>query len=365
MDAPKMKVGIVGLQRGHSVVNALATHPLLEVSAVCDIDASVLKENGDAFELDASRRFANFDDLVASDVDIITIATPIGLHAEQTIKALDGGKHVLCEQTQAYTIAECQAIIDAQKRSGRVYMMAENYSYFHYMTEWKQKIDNGDLGNIFYAEAEYLHEIVDLMVDPVTGEKRWRYTRPPIYYCAHTLGPLLTLMDDRIVRATGVHSGQTRFPDEAGEGFLDMEVALFQTAKGRVIKILRSQVAPRHPDLVWYCLHGTNGFIENGRDASYGNASTGMFFSNTSMPEKPGAQAIVCDTANPDAPPEARVGAHGTSEYYLVRAFIDSIVNGTKAPIDAVRASEFTIPGIIAHESAKQGGVWLDVPQLS
>jgi predicted dehydrogenase len=360
-----MKVGIVGLQRGHSLVNALATHPRLEISAVCDIDAKVLAETGDSFGLDAARRFSDFDGLAASDVDIIAIATPIGFHAEQSIKALDSGKHVLCEQTQAYTIAECQAIIDAQKRSTRVYMMAENYTYFHYMSEWRRKIDNGDLGHIFYAEAEYLHDIVSLMVDPATGERRWRYTRPPIHYCAHTLGPLLTLMKDRVVRATGVHSGKSRFPDEEGEGFLDMEVALFQTEKGRVIKVLRSQAAPRHPDLVWYCLHGTNGFIENGRTASYGNASKGLFFSNRTMAEKPGAEEIVCDTANPDAPAGARVGAHGTSEYYLVRDFVEAIETGRPAPIDAVRASEFTVPGIIAHESAKQGGIWLDVPRLS
>lgn len=47
-----------------------------------------------------------------------------------------------------------------------------------------------------------------------------------------------------------------------------------------------------------------------------------------------------------------------------MRDFVNALVNGTRAPIDAVRASEFTIPGIIAHESAKQGGIWLDVPRL-
>lgn len=53
------------------------------------------------------------------------------------------------------------------------------------------------------------------------------------------------LMDDRIVRATGLSAGKQRFPDEDGEGFLDMEVGLSQTQKGRMIKILRSQTAPR------------------------------------------------------------------------------------------------------------------------
>ncbi|MDB5506154.1 MAG: hypothetical protein JWR75_792 [Devosia sp.] len=360
----KHKVGIVGLQRGHGLVNALATHPRLEISAVCDIDPKVLHDIGADFGVPEARRFLSYDDLVASDVDVITIATPIEQHAAQTISALDAGKHVLCEQTQAYTVADCEAIVAAEKRSGKLYMMAENYTYFHYITEWKRRIDAGEIGDVFYAEAEYLHDIVDRLIDPVTGKRQWRYTRPPIHYCAHTLGPLLTLMDDRVVRATGVSSGKKRFPDEEGEGFLDMEVALFQTEKGRVIKILRSQVAPRWPDLVWYCLHGTNGFIENGRTAGYGNASDGLFFSNRTMPTDPGAQSLLCDTVDPESPAEARTGGHGTSEYYLVRDFVTALDGGTKSPIGAVRASDFTIPGIIAHESARQGGVWLDVPRL-
>ncbi|GAH05687.1 unnamed protein product, partial [marine sediment metagenome] len=70
--------------------------------------------------------------------------------------------------------------------------MAENYCYFHYIREWKEMIDQGKLGEIYYAEAEYIHEIVNLLVDEKTAKTFWRYERPPIWYCAHCLGPLLT-----------------------------------------------------------------------------------------------------------------------------------------------------------------------------
>jgi predicted dehydrogenase len=359
-----LKVGVVGLQRGQGLVNGLATHPRLEISALCDLNQSVLDDLGADFQVPAARRFSNYDDLLQSDVDAIAIATPIGLHAEQSIKALDAGKHVLSEQTQAYTVEDCQAIIDAERRAGRVYMMAENYTYFHYMDEWRAKVAAGSIGELTYAEGEYLHEIADRMIDPSTGERQWRYTRPAIHYCAHALGPILTLMDDEIVRATGLQTGNLRYPDESGEGWADMEVALFQTAKGRIIKVLRSQTVPRYPELVWYSLYGTKGFLESGREGGWGSTN-GLHFDPAIRSVEDGAVTIVCDPADPDLPEGAESGGHGTSEYAMVREFVSAIDEGRRAAIDSVRASQFTVPGIIAHQSALQGGEWLDVPQLS
>ncbi len=68
--------------------------------------------------------------------------------------------------------------------------------------------------------------------------------------------------------------------------------------------------------------------------------------------------------SDPDAPAEAQHGGHGTSEYYLIRGFLDSLEAGTRPPIDVIRSMDFTVPGIIAHEAALAGGVWLDVPQF-
>ena len=59
-----------------------------------------------------------------------------------------------------------------------------------------------------------------------------------------------------------------------------------------------------------------------------------------------------------------RKWGHGTSEYYLVRDFVEAIVNDKKPPIDVVKAIDMTIPGIVAHEAAMKGEVWLDVPHF-
>lgn len=69
-------------------------------------------------------------------------------------------------------------------------------------------------------------------------------------------------------------------------------------------------------------------------------------------------------TIDPSAPPEARKGGHGTSGHFMIRDFLKAVATGSQPSIDIVRAIEMTVPGLVAHESAMQGGVWLDVPQL-
>ncbi|MHC4608486.1 MAG: hypothetical protein ACYTAF_16360, partial [Planctomycetota bacterium] len=75
-------------------------------------------------------------------------------------------------------------------------------------------------------------------------------------------------------------------------------------------------------------------------------------------------EAMACPKADPNAPEEARHGGHGTSEYYLIRDFLDSLADGRRPPFDVIRSTDFTIPGIIAHRSAMKGGEWMDVPRF-
>ena len=68
---------------------------------------------------------------------------------------------------------------------------------------------------------------------------------------------------------------------------------------------------------------------------------------------------------DPDAPAAAKVGGHGTSEYYLIKDFLHAIKTDTTPAIDIVKGMDMTVPGLIAHEAAKKGGVWLDVPRIT
>jgi predicted dehydrogenase len=360
------KVGIVGLSRGTGYVRVFSGHPEVRVTALCDLDEQVLSKTGEAFGLREDALFTDYYSFIDKDFDIVVISTPIPFHTEHTIAALENGKHVLCEQTVAYTIPECERVIDAVRKCHKIYMMAENYCYYHFIQEWKTIVEKGRIGKVVYAEAEYLHNIENLLFDRQSGRRFWRHERYPMWYCAHVVGPLLYLTNDRIVRATGCHTGFQRWPDKEGQpGFIDMEVALFQTKNGALIKALRSQVVVR-PHLVFYSIYGTKGSMENSRFGVHLPEEPGILYIEDEM-EKDERNALKtpCSLSNPAAPEEAKLGGHGTSEYFLIREFLDAVRHDRQPSIDVIRAVEFTVPGIIANESAERGGVWLDVPQYS
>lgn len=349
----KLKVGMVGVGRATAYGNIFVHNEKTDVVALCDMDNEKLAENGKEFHLNDSQLFDNYDNFLNSDIDVVVLGTPIPNHADEVVKALALDKHVLCEVTAADNIKDCERIVDAVRRSKGKYMMAENCIYMQFCMEWKEHINKGRIGRPFYAEADYVHEIRDRV------SNKWRQNRAPIHYCSHSLGPVLYWMDDYIVRATASGNRSTMIsPPTIGN--IDMQVALFETKKGATIKVLRSSVALRHPGLCTYGIYGDKGFLESGRTGYNGIGR--RYFDGIDPNE---GRDIMVSSSDIDAPQEALLGGHGSSEYYLVKDFLKSIEENTTPPIDVVRAMDMTVPGLIAHEAAMKGGIWMDVPRIT
>ena len=353
----KFRVGLVGVGRGSGYGRVFAHDPRCEIVACCDAKAEAVARFQSELGLDDGQCFTDYDDFISTDMDIVFLGTPIPYHAEQTIKAVEGGKHVLSEVTAASTVEDCARIVEAVRRTGKRYMLAENCCYWPFVAQWREWVASGRLGEVMYAEGEYVHNIRDMVYDPVTRTQRWRAQRAPLHYCSHSLGPLLEIMGDRIVRASGRGEGHRILP-EGGVGGIDLQVALFETEKGALIKLLRSSVAPRHPALHWFMLQGSKGFVESGRR---GIPGTGLLYVEGEMDNAQDLEVTVVDESLPE---EARAGGHGTAEYSLVQDFLAALEAGNAPRLDEVKGMELTLPGLIAHESALQGGRWLDVPVL-
>ncbi len=349
----KYKVGMVGVGRGTAYGHIFVNHPDTEVCALCDMNEESLEQNGKDFGIDDKHLFLNYEDMLNDDVDIIVLGTPIPLHAEQTIKGLEAGKHILCEVTASDNLKDCQRMVDAVRAAKTKFMLAENCNYMNFVLEWDKYIKAGKIGTPFYAEADYVHEIRDKV------DGKWRANRAPLHYCSHSLGPILKWMDDYVVRCTASGS-QSRSFENKTIGNIDMQVGLFETAKGATIKVLRSSVALRHPSIGGYSIYGTGGFLESSRE---GYDGVGLRYFSDLDPDA--GRKIAISSSDIDAPKEAQEGGHGTSEYYLVRDFLKCIEEDTTPPIDIVRAMDMTVPGLIAHEAAMKGGVWLDVPRIT
>ena len=345
-----LKVGVAGLRRGWGLLHTFHNHRDAQVVAVCDQEVELRQKASDEFGIEAG--YADFAKMLAADLDAIVVATPAPLHAGQSIAAMEAGAHVLSEVPAAWTLDECAALAATVRRTGRTYMMAENMNYFHYLQVWKERIKAGEIGDVFYAEAEYIHDCRTLMRD-AAGELTWRASMPPIHYCTHSLGPVLDILDDRCMSVVGMATGSHSEPEI---GSTDMEVGLFKTAGGRVIKILCGFTLTREPAMHWQVFYGTQGSLENSRvpweEAKIFRAGD----------EKP--VAITAEVSHSNASAEALAGGHGTSEYYMVDDFIGALIAGQQPPIDIYRSLDFSAPGLCAHLSAQQGGMPVAIPDF-
>jgi len=95
---------------------------------------------------------AFFDSEIALNIDVVNIATPNGLHAQQAIACLEKGKHVVIEKPMALSSADAQAVIVASEKAGKTVfcVMQNRYSP---PSEWlKGIIDSGKLGKIFMVQ---------------------------------------------------------------------------------------------------------------------------------------------------------------------------------------------------------------------
>ena len=349
-----LKVGIAGLRRGQGLYFSFKHCADAEVTAVCDTNKQIAEDFGKANQV--PKVYSDLSGFLRSGIDIAVLATPAPLHVDHAIEALDAGKHVLSEVPAAMEMEGCKKLVKAVRKAqkrGLKYMMAENCNYYHPIMKWKEWVDAGKLGRIFYAEAEYVHDCRSIMVT-ADGKPTWRFGFTPLLYPTHSIGPLLMLMQDRLTLASGFSTGIEVSPELKSPS---MEVGIFKTKKGAVVKILCGFSIEREPSHLYYSLYGTNGSVETNR---FNIGETRVYIKG----EHKTMTAMQIPLDDPDAPAEAKLGGHGTSEYYLVRDFLRSVLKDTKPPVDIYDAMDYTAPGICAHISARNNGRPVSIPDF-
>ena len=116
--------------------------------AVCDSD----KDKADNFaKAYGAAAYYSIEDLLKNEkkIDVISICTPNGLHAEHTIKALQAGKHVLCEKPLCITSAAAWQLIETEKFSRKKLFVVKSARFNPLLQELKKKIVEGQLGEIY------------------------------------------------------------------------------------------------------------------------------------------------------------------------------------------------------------------------
>jgi predicted dehydrogenase len=355
-----LRIGVAGLGRGMGHVRVFANHAECELAAVCDLAPG--KAAAVAEEFDVPQSFDDYSDLCRADIDAIVVATPVPVHVPNAVEAMEHGKHVFSEVPAANSLDQAAELATAVEQSGLKYMFAENMCYFAYIQTYEDLVKRGEIGDPIYLEAEYIHDCRDLMHDRFDGitpgsetGTNWRAVMPPIHYCTHDLGPALEIMDTRVTTACGMNTGSNVDTDL---GAIDLEVGLFTTASGRIIKILVGFSVAREPSMHWMVIYGTEGYIEGPR----GGRSGPHHLWTERIPNLTAPIEIPVGSSHTSAPPEATLGGHGTSEYYMCNDFVRCVLDDTPPAIDVYRGLDYTTPGICAHISAENGGEPVEVP---
>ncbi|MCX5734870.1 MAG: Gfo/Idh/MocA family oxidoreductase [candidate division NC10 bacterium] len=142
----KLRIGLIGVG-GISSLHAQGykDNPTAEMYAVCDINAELLQRR--AREWGAQQAYTDYRQLLADPkVDAVEVITPHHLHVGIGVAALEAGKHVSMQKPMAMNVTECDALIEAARRSGKLFRVLENFRYYPPLVRAKELLDSGAIG---------------------------------------------------------------------------------------------------------------------------------------------------------------------------------------------------------------------------
>lgn len=179
--------------------------------------------NAYAKEKKIPRAYGSYEALLADpEIDVIYNPLPNHLHAAWTIKAVEAGKHVLCEKPLALTVDEVDAIKSAAQKHGRV--VAEAFMYRHHPQTLKvqELVRSGSLGTLELIRGSFSFVLAregDVRLNPeMGGGSIWDVGCYPISYARTVAGESpFEVFGWQVTGSTGIDEtfvGQMRFKDD-------------------------------------------------------------------------------------------------------------------------------------------------------
>jgi predicted dehydrogenase len=363
--APSSKVVRIGVVGGN-FGSAFQWHldPNCKVTAVCDLREDRLehmaKVYGPATEYKDFRQFLKHPEL-----DAVAVFTPAPLHVWMATEAMKVGKHVISAVPAGMSEEELGLLLETVKKTGMKYMMAETSYYRPQVITCREWAQQGKFGTIFYTEAEYYHEgLIAIMTDE-RGFPTWRYGFPPMHYPTHCIGIVAPITGERMAEVTAIGWGdghQVLATNQYNNPYWNT-TGFFKTSGGHSSRIsvswhIATQGAERggiYGDRMSYVMERPEGSPNT--VIQIGSGGQTVLDSNGYPEGKVVSNPYPEPTHWETLPPSMRVTTgHGGSHTFLSHEFISSIVEDRWPTVNVYEAIAFTLPGIIAHQSALRGG---------
>jgi predicted dehydrogenase len=330
----------------------------MQLVAVCERD----DQRRQAANALSATAYRDVEPFLEHGMDAVILVNDFDQHAPVAIDVLDRGLSVLSETAACRTLAEGVALVEAAERSAGVYMFAENYPYMPLTREMRRRYQAGDIGEVRYAEAEYLDEPADLAA--MVGDRgHWRARTPATYYCTHSLAPVAAITGTRPVQVSGFVVPTASGPEaleraRQGRGWAALLVVRLDN--GAVFKSLHGFLEAGQQ--AWVRLHGDRGLMENLRQ---GDTRTLRVVCDV----KDGKDWQRAEEVYLPWPPEfaatdADPMGDGVAETLMLRDFANAARHKRAPDQDVYFGVELSITGIQALRSSLAGSQPVEVPDL-
>lgn len=236
-----LKAAVIGLGVGEQHIRSYQSIEGIEITAICDVDSERLKEVGDQYNIGC--RETDYRRLTEDpDIDVISICSFDNFHAEQAISAFLHEKHVMIEKPVALFRPDVEAILRAQQDSKRLISSNLILRQSPRFIEVKRRIGAGELGDIFYMEGDYIHQIIHKLTVGWRGKMDF-YS---VVYGGgiHLIDLMRWLAGDEVESVTGM--GNDRLVRGSSYQYYDSAVSLLRFQNGAIAKNFTT-LGPQHP----------------------------------------------------------------------------------------------------------------------
>jgi predicted dehydrogenase len=368
MENNKINVAIVGLGFGAEFIPIYQRHPYANMYAICQRNTEKLNEVGDAFGIET--RYSDYSDLLKDPtVDVVHINTPIQNHAEQSLAALRAGKHVACTVPMATTVEECRQIVEAVKETGLMYMMMETVVYSREFLFVKEMYEKGEMGKLQFLRASHQQEMA--------GWPGYWEGLPPMHYATHCVGPVVALAkaDAQYVSCYGSGRIDENLISKYGSPFAIESCHIKFRNSDLAAEVTRSLFNTARQYRESFDVYGSKKtfewtLIEHEESVIH----TGETPEKVTIPDyahllpkeiQSFTTGGVYDADSKQHLSFIQGSGHGGSHPHLVHEFLSALKSKRQPFPNARQSANITCVGILAHESAMQGGEKLYLPEFT
>ncbi len=382
----KVKVGFVGLgHRGLDLMTTLLALPTVEVVALCDKYADRIDKGNEIITgkgFAKAKAYTNYADMLADEeVKAVIVSSSWDQHIGMSIESMKAGKITAMEVGGAYDIQECWDLVNTYEQTKTPFMLLENCCYDEFELLTTSLARAGKLGEIVNCHGAYGH---DLRREISGGNinKHYRLNnymkRNTENYPTHELGPIAKLLDinrgNKMVSMVSVASkacGMAEYvksdknKDKSIENAKFMQGDVINTiitcADGSTISLRLDTTLPRYYSRE-FTVHGTKGLCVQESRSVYIEGDTD--FEKYYEPVKTVKEFINNADNYAEYVPEIwqnvteeiiKAG-HGGIDYFILKAFIDAVINGEEMPIDVYDAASWYAVTALSEKSIASGG---------